>query len=140
RRPGALPLPVTLGEALNRFDDDVAEVSDFPTWFPDVVGQVLAFAVAVWIMARINLAITLIVFVPLAAAIFVSRVAWGRFHRYMQAERVSSDAVVGFLAEALGAVHAIKLAGAEDGVVARYRALNGTRRRAAVQVRLLWAT
>ena len=40
RRPGALGLPVSSGEAINRFDDDVGETCDFPLWLPEVAGQV----------------------------------------------------------------------------------------------------
>src|SRR5690349_951391 len=32
RRPGASTPPVSSGEAVNRYRDDVAEVTDFPTW------------------------------------------------------------------------------------------------------------
>src|SRR5690606_31641646 len=35
RRPSDQPLPISSGEAINRFRDDVGEVSDFPTWLPD---------------------------------------------------------------------------------------------------------
>ena len=36
RRPGAVPLPISAGEAVSRFDNDVDEVADFPLWFPHV--------------------------------------------------------------------------------------------------------
>jgi ATP-binding cassette, subfamily B, bacterial len=62
RRPGDQPLPVSPGEAVNRFYWDVAEVGDFPTWFPDQLGKWIAAIVAVIIMARINLPITLVIF------------------------------------------------------------------------------
>src|SRR5262245_28320844 len=35
-RSGDNALPVSSGEAINRFRNDVAEVSDFPTWLPDI--------------------------------------------------------------------------------------------------------
>jgi ATP-binding cassette subfamily B protein len=138
RRPGAAPLPVSPGEAVNRFRDDVNEVSDFPTWFPEVVGNVAAFAVAVWIMGRINLAITLIVFLPLAVGLVVGWLAWSRLHDFAQTALISQDKVLGLLGEILGAVQAVKLAGAETGVVERYRALNRIRARATVRWHLLW--
>src|SRR5205823_7034833 len=59
RRPGAVPLPMSTGEAVSRFDNDVNEVADFPLWFPDALGQVATAVVAIVIMARINLTITL---------------------------------------------------------------------------------
>lgn len=46
RRPGALALPVSTGEAVSRYRDDVNEVADFPTWLPHMVGHSLAFLLA----------------------------------------------------------------------------------------------
>ena len=45
---------ICAGEAMNRYRADVAEVGDFPTWLPDVAGNLFAFVIAVVIMARIN--------------------------------------------------------------------------------------
>ena len=82
RRPGALAPPVSPGEAVNRYRDDVAEVADFPLWLPDVVGNVLSFVLAVMIMARINLPITLFVFLPLVVAFVAGRAAWSCYLAY----------------------------------------------------------
>lgn len=76
RRSGEHPLPVSTGEALNRFDEDVSEVADFPTWIPDQVGKWIAAFSAVIIMARINLTITLVVFLPLLGVGFLTRWTW----------------------------------------------------------------
>src|SRR5438270_6726121 len=51
-RPGAMPLPVSPGAAVNRFRDDVDETSDFPTWFPQELGHWVGAMVALVIMAR----------------------------------------------------------------------------------------
>src|ERR1044071_2127000 len=44
RRRSDQPLPVSSGEALNRFRhyEDMGEVTDFPTWVPDQVGKWIA--------------------------------------------------------------------------------------------------
>ena len=49
RRPSDQPLPVSSGEALNRFrnDEDMGEICDFPTWIPDQLGKWIAAAVAI---------------------------------------------------------------------------------------------
>ena len=116
RRPGDRPLPVSTGEALNRFDEDVGEVGDFPTWIPDQVGKWIAAVIAVIIMARINLTITLIVFLPLIGISFFTRWAWKHIIYYRKASGVASDAVSGFLGEMFGAVQAIQVANAEDHI------------------------
>src|SRR5437868_3941315 len=50
RRPGALPPPVSSGEAVNRYRDDVAETGDFPTWLGTNLGYLASFFIAVAIM------------------------------------------------------------------------------------------
>ena len=116
RRSGEHPLPVSTGEALNRFDEDVSEVSDFPTWIPDQVGKWIAAVIAVIIMARINLTITLVVFLPLIGVSFLTRWAWKRILYYRKSSSLASDAVTGFLGEMFGAVQAIKVADAEEHI------------------------
>src|SRR5947209_16453298 len=110
-RPGALPLPVSPGAAVNRFRDDVDETSDFPTWFPQEAGHWVGAVVAIVIMARINLFITVFVFLPMVVAVAIARVAWDRLREYIARGDRATDDVTGFLAEAFAAVQAVKLAG-----------------------------
>ncbi len=135
RRRGDQPLPVSSGEALNRFhyNEDMGEITDFPTWIPDQVGKWVAAAIAVVIMARINLTITLVIFIPLFSIIILSRLTWGRLLSTYREGRLAFDASTGFLGEAFGAVQAVKVAGAEEGVVDHLDSLNHVR--AQVEVR-----
>ncbi len=129
RRRSDQPLPVSSGEALNRFRhyEDMGEITDFPTWIPDQVGKWIAAAVAVVIMAQINVTITLVIFIPLFSIIILSRLAWGRLLDTYRKGRLALDAATGFLGEAFGAVQAVKVAGAEQSVVDHLTALNRTR-------------
>jgi len=127
RRSGEHPLPVSTGEALNRFDEDVSEVSDFPTWIPDQVGKWIAAVIAVIIMARINLTITLVVFLPLIGVSFLTRWAWKRILYYRKSSSLASDAVTGFLGEMFGAVQAIKVADAEEHITTHLQELGQKR-------------
>ncbi|NWG22635.1 MAG: ABC transporter ATP-binding protein [Chloroflexi bacterium] len=137
RRPGALPPPVASGEAISRYDDDVAEVCDFPTWIPHVTGETLMFLIAVIIMARIDLTVTLVVVLPLFAVIGIVRAGWTRLLAAWEANRAASDRVIGFLGELFGAVQAVKIAGSVQDVILRLSDLGHQRRRAAVHARLL---
>jgi ATP-binding cassette subfamily B protein len=139
RRTGDRALRMSAGEAINRFNHDVGEVADFPTWFPDTVGQVTAAVVAILIMARINLGLTLIIFVPLIATLAVTRVAWNRLHLYGHAEGQAGDAVTGFLGETFAAAQAVKVANAEDDVAKHLDALSEVCRGAAVRKGVFWA-
>ena len=136
RRPGAVPLPMSTGEAVSRFDTDVNEVADFPMWFPNVLGQFIPAIVAIAIMARINLAITLAIFIPLLVLVTLSRLAWGRMLRNRRNARMAESAVSGFLGELFGAVQAIKVAHAEADAIRHFQGINETRRRAALTDRV----
>ncbi|MGH2367479.1 MAG: ATP-binding cassette domain-containing protein, partial [Chloroflexota bacterium] len=136
RRPGAVGLPVSTGDALNRLESDVGEVTDFPNWLPYVAGQVIAAAGATVIMGSINLVITVVVFVPLVATAILARLVWGRALRVADAARAAEGAVGGFVGEVFGAVQAVKVAGAEDGVVRHFGRLAEAARRTRLSLRL----
>ncbi len=138
RRNGDQPLAVSSGEAINRLDNDVGEVSDFPLWLPDQAGKILAAIVALIIMARINLAITLVIFLPLIAILIITRLTWGRLHYYADASGRAADRVSGFLGETFGAIQAIKVANAEEAVARRLVHLNQARQQAAVKQKTFW--
>jgi ATP-binding cassette subfamily B protein len=137
-RPGAVPLPVSPGGAVNRFRDDVDETSDFPTWFPQEVGNWLGAVVAIVIMARIDLTITVFVFLPLLAAMGIARFAWDRMREYIARQDRATDDVTGFLAETFAAVQTVKLAGAIDATTNHFSALNRTRQTFAVRFRVVY--
>ena len=136
RRPGAKTFPVAAGDAINRFQNDIGETSDFPAWVPDTAGQTIAALIAIVIMARINLTITLVIFLPLAVTLIVARVAWGRIHHYYDEGRKATGNVTGFLGELFSAVQAVKVANAERDVVSHLHMLNDVRRKAMVRTQL----
>jgi ATP-binding cassette subfamily B protein len=138
RRSGEHSPPVSPGEAINRFRTDVGEVADFPTWLPDQAGKTLTASFEVLIMARINLSITLMIFVPLALIMVLTRLAWGRILYYNRLAASATDAVTGFLGEAFGALQAFKIANAEEDMVTRFQLLNDVRRKAALNEKLFW--
>jgi ATP-binding cassette subfamily B protein len=138
RRRSSQAVPISPGEAINRLRHDVGETADFPTWLPDQIGKILSSAVAIVIMARIDLAITLVIFVPMLGAVALSRLAWGRVLHYYGTTSKAADAVTGFLGEIFGAVQAVKIARAEEGIVDHLRALNDDRRQAEQRLALFW--
>ncbi len=139
RRRGDTALPVSPGEAVNRMRDgwDVSEVSDFPTWFPDAVGQVGAALIAIGLMASINLRLTVVIFVPLFATLGVTRLAWDKLLLYYRLSGQASDAAIGFLGETFGAVQAVKIANAEGNLARHFARLNEARQKADVRIQML---
>lgn len=134
RRPGAKTLPMATGDAVNRFDDDVSETADFPTWLPQIAGKTISSLVAIIIMARINLLITLVVFLPLVVTLGLSRLMWDRVRWNYAASRSATGDVIGFLGECFGAVQAIKVAHAERSMLGHFRRLSDRRRAATLKV------
>jgi ATP-binding cassette subfamily B protein len=136
-RAGAESRTLASGEIVNRLRDDVDEVTDFPTWFPNTGGYLICCAIAVIIMARISLPITAIVFLPMLLGAAAARLLWGRLHAVWNAGGLTTDAVTGFIAQLFSAVTAVRLAGAEQAVVAHLHELGVRRARAGVAARFL---
>lgn len=140
RKPGAVPLPVSTGDAMNRLDDDLADFADFPTWIPELVGHGLFTLFALIVMFRIAPWITAVALIPLLGVFFLNRFAFGRFLKYGHEARAASSQVTGFLGEIFGAIQAMKVAGAEAGTMAYFQQLNEERRIANVRQGVFHAT
>ena len=102
----------------------------FLTWTLDPVGQVLAFAMGLVVLVRIDAPLALLVFVPLVAVFALTNLARTRIRRYRQANQEAIGEVTGLLGELYGAAVAVKGAGAEERVV-EYLGEANERRRAA---------
>jgi ABC-type multidrug transport system fused ATPase/permease subunit len=130
--PGPRRLPDSTGEAVSRFRDDPLDVVGLATILivsPQVATGLIGFA----IMLSINAAIALFVVPPVVATVVVTYLLTRNIQRYRKAAREATARVTSFIGEAFGAVQAIKLAGAEDRVAARFAALNETRRAASIR-------
>ncbi|RLT42758.1 MAG: ABC transporter ATP-binding protein [Chloroflexi bacterium] len=137
QRPGSLPLPLSTGEAVSRFDDDIDDPKDFPTWLPHMFGQFLFAAVALVIMLGIDPLLTAVAVAPGLLGLWLNKLVWPRFLRSMESGERARDSVIGFLGEAFGAAQALKMADAEEDAIGHFRAINEARRRAEVKVALL---
>lgn len=134
--PGARAVPTSPGEAISRFRDDVDEIQETASWTSDMIGVVLFGAISLSILASIDLQITLVVFLPLLLVVVAAERAGDRIRRYRTAAREATGRVTESIGEMFGSVQAIKVAGAEEGVVGHFRALNDERRELAVKDRV----
>jgi len=137
--PGARAIPDSPGEAISRFRDDVDQVAETISWTTDMIGTVLFAAVAVGILSSINARITLIIFIPLVLVIVAAERAGTRIRVYRTAAREATGRVTGAIGEMFGSVQAIKVAGAEEGMVGHFRRLNDERKVVAVRDRVFTA-
>lgn len=136
-RPGAELLSDSRGEILNRFRDDIDQITDFVNvWIPHVIAHAAFAVVALAVMLRINAYVTVVVFLPLAGVVAIAHLAMNRVTRYRQASRQATGAVSGFLGEIFAAVLAVQVAGAENPVLAHFEQLSEQRRAASLKERL----
>lgn len=132
-QPGARPLPYSPGEAIARFRDDVESIPNFLSWTIDPVGQAIALSIGVVILARINLYITLAIFLPLALVVIIVNQATKRIRAYRAATQQSIGNVTGLVGELFGAITSVKVANAEENVVRHLEKLNDARRAATLR-------
>lgn len=136
-RPGAKALPDSPGEAMSRFRDDVDEVFKLAELSVDGVGIILAGVVAAAIMFSVEPFITTVVLLPLLVIVGLVAMLRRRILRYRRDAREAAGRVTDLIGEMFGAVQAVKVAGAEEQVIGRFRTLNDDRRRAALKDSLL---
>jgi ATP-binding cassette, subfamily B, bacterial len=135
-RPGALALPYGIGETISRFRDDVDVAEDSLDWTDEIIGYGVIALVAVAILFTINGLLTLAVFAPLVAVVFVAQRCSAALGRYRAASSQAASDVAGALGDMLTAVETVRAAGAEDRVIAHLRQLNQRRQTLTVKDRL----
>lgn len=131
-RPGARAVETSSGEAVSRFRDDTQAVWQFLTWTLDPIGQALVFAIAFYVLAQVDALFTLTIFLPFLAVLVAVNLATKRIQRYRRARQEGIGGVTNFLGAIFGAVTAVKVAGAEERVTARFEVLNEERRKSTV--------
>ncbi len=139
QRPGANALPEgsSSGEAISRLRDDMQHISEFVTWTVDPIGQVLVFSIAFITLVRIDPVITVFAFLPLVAILAFVNLLNKRITQARKANQESIGQVTSLLGELFGAAQAVKVAGAEERVVAHLQRTNEVRRTAALRDQLL---
>lgn len=136
RRPGAAPLPDSPGEAVSRFRNDVMEIPLFVIWINDILVGLLVVGVSVTLLLRIDVFIALLALAPLILIGFIANAASSRFEYNRHLSRQAAGKVTGFIGELFGAALAVKVASAEQSMMAHFDQLNEERRKYALRERL----
>ncbi len=132
-RPGARAVPHSPGEAVSRLTDDVESgLVRFIISLSNSSANLVFGIIAVVILLRINVVITLALFLPMVGVLILTRAVANRISKYREATRTASANANGFLGEIFGAVQAVQVADAVQHVATHYRALNETTFRAAL--------
>lgn len=137
KEPGAKAIPCSPGEAISGFRDDVDQVEETVSWSVDAFGMAIFAVVSFWILVRIDVQMTMWVFVPLVVVVTVAQLSTTLLQKYRAAAREATSKVTGSISEMFSTVQSIQVAGAEDRVIGRFRKLNEERREAMLKDKLL---
>jgi ATP-binding cassette subfamily B protein len=136
RRPGASALPDSPGEAVSRFQGDVFEIPLFALWLNDLIGSIVFSGVGLIIMFNISPHITTLAILPFIVVGIIAGASTNRIDEYRRASRRATGIIAGFIGEFFGAVQAVKVASAEEGVIEHFKELNEDRRKLTLKDRL----
>lgn len=131
--PASGRLPGSPGEAVSRFRDDARNVALVLDVWLDITGAVVATSFALIVMATVEWRVTLVITLPVAAALVLTTRMAPRLRVLRVVEREATAAVTGFIGDTFGAVQAIKAAGAEGAVERRFSRLGDDRADAALR-------
>jgi ABC-type multidrug transport system fused ATPase/permease subunit len=87
-------------------------------------------------MLRISPTITVLALLPFIVVGIIAGASTQRIDEYRRASRRSTGIVTGFIGEFFGAVQAVKVANAEEGVIEHFNELNEERRVLSLKDRL----
>lgn len=126
--PGARAVIGPPGEIISNLRDDVAILGTMFALIAVSIAQILFTIVAFFILCRINLLITLLVFLPLIAVIAIGQTMKQSLDKYRRASREATARLTSALGEIFSAAQAIQVAGAERPVLAYFDTLSEDRR------------
>ena len=136
-RPGAQAVPGSPGEAISSFRDDVQAVRSILSVTVDTIALTIFAVAAIVILLRVNVQITLLVFIPLTCVAAIAQSMKKRLERFRTTSRAATSNLTGAIGEIFTAVQAIQVAGAEDSVVQHFDTLNERRRTAMLRDNVL---
>ncbi len=135
--PAVQAAETATGDVVTRFRDDTKHMWETATFTVDMVGAAMLAAVAAVLLWRIDPAMTIVVFLPLAGVVWLTQRLGSRLRRYRWLNRDATGRVTEAIGEAFASVQAIKVAGAERPVVGHLQRLNAARKRFAIRDQVL---
>jgi ATP-binding cassette, subfamily B, bacterial len=145
--PGSRPLPrgadgkvMSPGEVVSTFRDDTNQMVDAATLVEDASGLAISAAISLFIMLRISVPVTLGTFLPLATIIIIAQLLGPRVERYRKAGREATSQVTGLIADMFNGTQAIKVANAEERIIAHFRRVSDRRKQTMIRDKMLSQT
>lgn len=127
-RPGAQAMPSSPGDALNRMDEDAANLAIILGNLCFMIALSIFAIISLVILLRVNIIMTLLVFLPLISVVIIGQRAKKHLEKFRQASREATGRLTGAIGELFTAVLAIQVATAEPEVIAHVKRLNDERR------------
>jgi ABC-type multidrug transport system fused ATPase/permease subunit len=131
--PGSRLIPSSPGQAVSTFRDDVDDLLEYVENYVDAAGLLAFGGGALFVMARIDIRLTVYLIVPLALTMVVTQLLSPQIRKRRRAMRIATENVTGFIGELFGAVQAVKLARAEEPTLDHFERLNERRKDAALR-------
>jgi ATP-binding cassette, subfamily B, bacterial len=128
---------LSTGQVVSTLRDDTLEMTEAIIILDDLVAMLFTAIIAFAIMFSIDFWVTVGTFVPLALIIYVAQRLGTVARAYRQASRAATAQVTGMIADMFHATQAVKVAGAEERIIARFREVNEQRRLTMVRDRLI---
>src|SRR5258707_986908 len=138
--PGARALLDPPGKVISNLRDDSTILSMMFALLAATIPLALFTIVALSILCRINLPITLLVFLPLSAVVAIGQTMKRALAKYRRASREATARLTGAIGEIFSTIQAIQVAGAEQPVLGHFEALNEDRRAKMVRDSVLTST
>ncbi|PSB06020.1 ABC transporter ATP-binding protein [Pleurocapsa sp. CCALA 161] len=146
QREGAEPLidqknssPVSPGAVISFFRDDAQQLENNVVFTNEILGEAVFAIASLGLLLSVNARITLLVFLPLALIVIIMQRIGDRLKNYRRASRQATQQVTSTIGEMFSAVQAIKVANAEESVLARLRCHCDRRKELTIRDRLLTA-
>ncbi|MEM7537786.1 MAG: ABC transporter ATP-binding protein [Chloroflexota bacterium] len=140
QKPGAMPLNTnaSAGETVSRFRGDVDHIGDYAAdWIIDLPGLALNPIIGLVILFTIDPMITVALVIPMIIVVTAVNILRKRLQQYRDASRKAAGRVTGFMGEMFGAVQAVKVGNAVEGVNQHLAELNDERRKASLMDSLM---
>ncbi|WP_166245060.1 ABC transporter ATP-binding protein [Paenibacillus turpanensis] len=137
QEPGARAIPVSPGEAISQFRDDVDQVEETISWSVDGFGMAAFALVSFFILVQIDASLTFWVFVPLVLVVSAAQLSTALLQKTRAAAREATSQVTGAISEMFSTVQAIQVAGAEERVIRKFRELGDARRKSMLKDKVL---
>ncbi|MEM7128170.1 MAG: ABC transporter ATP-binding protein [Chloroflexota bacterium] len=133
KQPGARALPHSPGEAVSRFRDDVQTTQWVWSMAYNLIANGWFAIIALIMMLSIHPFLTLVLFLPLTVVIWIVQRFESKIEEVRKERQQSVGELTGTLGEIFGTVQAIKVAGAEQSVLAHFDKMNHIRSRTAMK-------